>query len=198
MSGEFDVVWRGIDECKARLKALPDKLRRRLLRNALAAGARIVRDEARRSTPVLRKATPYRTPGTVRNAIRVRTSKTAKASGNVGVFVNVVPLKGKAVAAFKARTGRGGGKNPNDPFYWRWLNFGRQGRAASAARARTPYMREGKHRVLRAKRARTAVGPMAAARFLEKGAQRLGDALRRFGEVLGPGLQRILDRKSED
>ncbi|HEY1399820.1 HK97 gp10 family phage protein, partial [Roseateles sp.] len=67
MSGELDAVWRGIDECKARLVALPDKLRRRVLRNALAAGARIVRDEARRATPLLREPHPYRKRGTVRD-----------------------------------------------------------------------------------------------------------------------------------
>lgn len=197
MSGELDAVWRGLDECKERLKGLPDKLRRRVLRNALAAGARIVRDEAQRATPVLRTPHPYRKPGTVRDAIKVRTSKTARAAGNVGVFVNVQPLKGKAVAAFKAKTGQGGGKNPEDPFYWRWLNFGRQGRGAAPARAARSGLR-GLIRPVRSRKARRAVGPMAAARFLERGADRLNDSLRKFSEVLGPALQRILDRQSED
>lgn len=197
MSGEIEAIWRGIDECKERLRGLPDKLRRRVLRNALAAGARIVRDEARRATPVLREPHPYRKPGTVRDAIKVRTSKNAKAAGDVGVFVNVQPLKGKAVRAFKARTGLGGGKNPDDPFYWRWLNFGRQGRAAAPARAARSGVR-GLIRAVRSRRARRAVGPMPAARFLERGAERLNDALKKFSEVLGPALQRILDRKSED
>ena len=197
MSGEIEAIWRGIDECKAQLRALPDKMRRRLLRNALAAGARLVRDEAKRATPVLREPRRYRKPGTVRDAIRVRTSKVAKSQGNVGVFVNVQPLKGKAVSAFKARTGLGGGKNPDDPFYWRWLNFGRQGRAAVAARPARGGVK-GLIRPMRARKARSAVGPMPAARFLEKGAERLTDALRKFSEVLGPGLQRLLDRMSAD
>jgi HK97 gp10 family phage protein len=77
-----------------------------------------VRNAARRSAPVLRAGTalkaPYRKPGTVRDAIRVRTSKADRKAGDVGVFVNVRP----------AKAGARGAKNPNDPFYWRWLEFG--------------------------------------------------------------------------
>jgi HK97 gp10 family phage protein len=57
---------------------------------------------------------PYRKPGTVKQAIRVRTSKADRRAGDVGVFVNVRP----------AKAGQRGAKNPNDPFYWRWLEFG--------------------------------------------------------------------------
>lgn len=108
----------GIPDFKAALDGITDKLRKRVLRNALAAGARIVRDAAKLKAPELKvrdgKPLPkYRTPGTVKNAISVRTSKISRREGNVGVFVNVRPLK----------SGRGA-KNPKDPFYWRWLEFG--------------------------------------------------------------------------
>lgn len=107
---------RGIPELKAALAGLVPKLRRQALRNALAAGARVVRDEARRRAPVLQPTmrAPYRKPGTVRKAIVVRTSKAARARGDVGVFVNVRP----------ARRGQRGAKSQNDPFYWRFLEFG--------------------------------------------------------------------------
>jgi HK97 gp10 family phage protein len=108
---------KGIPDFKAKLQEIPKALRRRVLRNALAAGARTVRDEARRLAPVLRAgdlSAPYRTPGTVRKAISVRTSKVARRAGDVGVFVNVRP----------ARAGNRGAKNPKDPFYWRFLEFG--------------------------------------------------------------------------
>ncbi len=107
---------RGIPELKAALGALVPKLRRQALRNALAAGARVVRDEARRRAPVLQNTlrAPYRKPGTVRKAIVVRTSKAARRRGDVGVFVNVRP----------ARRGQRGAKSTNDPFYWRFLEFG--------------------------------------------------------------------------
>lgn len=116
MAGDVQVKITGLDEVIAALKGLPDKLRKRILRNALAAGARIVRDEARASAPVLRNPVKarYRTPGTVRNAIVVRTSKVARRAGDVGVYVNVRP----------AKRGQRGAKSKTDPFYWRWLEFG--------------------------------------------------------------------------
>jgi HK97 gp10 family phage protein len=111
----------GIPDLKAALRAVPEKLRMRALRNALAAGARVVRDDARRRAPVLSQAdalrAPFRTPGTVKRAIVVRTSKQARRAGDVGVFVNVRP----------AKSGQRGAKSARDPFYWRWLEFGRAG-----------------------------------------------------------------------
>jgi HK97 gp10 family phage protein len=109
----------GIPDLKAALANVHAQLKRRILRNALAAGARVVRDDARSRAPVINVASApvrrgERKPGTVRQAIVVRTSKQARREGNVGVFVNVRP----------AKRGARGAKNPNDPFYWRWLEFG--------------------------------------------------------------------------
>lgn len=110
----------GIPDLKAALAGIVPKLRVRALRNALAAGARVVQREARaKALPSLSAASVpvrkgYRKPGTVRKAISVRTSSIAKRKGDVGVFVNVRP----------AKRGQRGAKNPNDPFYWRWLEFG--------------------------------------------------------------------------
>jgi len=110
----------GIPDMKAALAGIVPKLRVRALRNALAAGARVVQREARANVlPSLSAASVpvrkgYRKPGTVRKAISVRTSSIAKRKGDVGVFVNVRP----------AKRGQRGAKNPNDPFYWRWLEFG--------------------------------------------------------------------------
>lgn len=109
----------GIPDLKAALAGVVPALRRRILRNALAAGARVVRDDARRRAPVIspvaravRKG--VRQPGTVRKAIVVRTSKEARRRGDVGVFVNVRP----------AKRGQRGAKSRTDPFYWRFLEFG--------------------------------------------------------------------------
>lgn len=114
----------GLPDLKAALRAIPEKLRKRALRNALAAGARVVRDDARSRAPVLSQAdalrAPFRTPGTVKRAIVVRTSKQARRAGDVGVFLNVRP----------AKAGQRGAKSKTDPFYWRWLEFGRVGVAA--------------------------------------------------------------------
>ena len=117
MAGEV-VRIEGLDELKRKLAEVPKAMRKRVLRNALAAGAREVRDVAKRNAPVMTLGTslkaPYRKPGTVKQAIRVRTSKADRRAGDVGVFVNVRP----------AKAGQRGAKNPNDPFYWRFLEFG--------------------------------------------------------------------------
>lgn len=143
MAGDMTVKIDGLEEAKAMLRSIPTKLRKRALRNALAAGARVVRDAARKSAPVISPsatavAKGYRNPGTVRDAIVVRTSKKARKAGDVGVFVNVRPAKG---AKYKTTTTKGllggkrrtrtlvrssqrGAKVPTDPFYWRFLEFG--------------------------------------------------------------------------
>lgn len=193
---EFDAQVVGTMDLRAVLATLPDKLRRRAARNALAAGARIVRDEAKANAPVLKIPTAYRSSGTVRDAIKVRTSKQAKANGDVGVYVNVKPLKGKQIAAFKASTGQAAAKNPTDPFYWRWLEFGRQGRAGQAARPAKGGIR-GLIRPVRARRALAAVGPMPAYRFLQKGAGKLLDALREIEKVLGPMVEKLNNKGQE-
>lgn len=193
MAGDIEVRVRGLDDLRAALREIPDKLRRRVLRNALAAGARIVRDEARRGAPVLREPDPRRKAGTVRDAISVRTSRQARAEGNVGVFVNVKPLKAAQIRAFKAKGGKAA-SNPNDPFYWRWLEFGRQGRAGAAA-APSRLIRAGSVRYRQGRRARRAVGPLPAVGFLQRAANRLGDALKKFEELLGPAIARINNRQ---
>ena len=53
----------------------------------------------------------------------VRTSKSSGRAGNVGVFINVKPLKSAAIRGFKRIVGKSS-RNPVDPFYWRFVNFG--------------------------------------------------------------------------
>jgi HK97 gp10 family phage protein len=171
----------GLKELQAALRSVPEKLRKRALRNALAAGARVVRDESRANAPVLsaegaRLAAPYRKPGTVRNAISVRTSKIARRAGNVGVFVNVRP----------AKKGTRGAKSPDDPFYWRWLEFGWNpagrrtgGRGAAGRRQRREMARSTNPKI------RGGFG------FLQKGATRLQQALGIFVQKLGPAIAKL-------
>jgi HK97 gp10 family phage protein len=111
---------KGFDDLAAKLREIPKAMRKRVLRNALAAGGRLVRDTARASAPVLQAPTPYRTPGLVKKSIVVRTSKVARRAGDVGVFVNVRP----------AKSGQRGAKSRTDPFYWRFVNFGTKKMAA--------------------------------------------------------------------
>ena len=153
----------GIPDLREALRGIAPKLRVRALRNALAAGARVVQRAAREATPVISASAlavrkGYRKPGTVRQAISVRTSKTARRNGDVGVFVNVKPAKGarykttRNAAGLKVRrqvrASQRGARSPNDPFYFRFINWG------------TKYIR-----------------PFA---FLQRGAEKLPEALAAF------------------
>lgn len=111
-----EVKLEGFDVLAQRLRAIVPAMRKRVIRNALSAGARLVRDDAKRRVPVLQSIAraPYRSPGTVKKAIRVRTSKVARRNGDIGVFVNVKPAPGA----------QRGAKSRTDPFYWRFLEFG--------------------------------------------------------------------------
>jgi len=120
MADEIYLKLEGVDQLKAAVKAIPEQFRKRVLRNALAAGARQIRDAARAAAPTLKVPRKGRKPGTVREAIVVRTSRVARQSGDVGVYVGVRPLRGIR----ERRLGRRGADNPNDPYYWWWVEFG--------------------------------------------------------------------------
>jgi HK97 gp10 family phage protein len=175
----------GLPDLKEALRQLVPKLRRRALRNALAAGARVVQKEARARTPVLSPASlavrnGQRAAGTVRKAINVRTSKIATRAGDVGVFVNVRP----------AKKGARGGKVPTDPFYWRWLNWG-----WNAARGSDGKGRLGK-RARRDLRKATIAKRIPGRFFLEAGAGKLGEALNVFIKTIGPAIAKLNQPKA--
>lgn len=180
MAADVAVKVHGLDHLKRQLAALPKAMRKRVLRNALSAGARLVRDEAKRNAPVLSpKAAmkaPFRAPGTVKKAIRVRTSKRDRRDGNVGVFVNVKP----------AGKGQKGAKSRTDPFYWRWQEFGwtpatgpRKGAAGLQARR------------LRRKNSKSSAPAVPGRQFLASGAKRLGQALQVFEKQVGVWVSRV-------
>lgn len=187
----------GLPDLKAQLRAIPEKLRKRALRTALAAGARVVRNEAQRLAPVIKSSDAavkkgYRKPGTLRKAIAVRTSKIARRSGDVGVFVNVRPAKGAvfrngAVVRKKER----GAKSPNDPFYWRFLEFGRTARGLTAERSRVQRNKKRGIKGVRFRRALRAVGAIAGVKFLTKSAGKLREALDVFNAKMIPAIQKL-------
>lgn len=117
----------GIPELKRALRGLSADMRRKVIRSALRKGAAVIQERAKALAPVLSKPAPFRRPGTVRKRITVRASKFARQAGNVGVFINVRPIRGSAQVR---RYGRASAHNPNDPFYWRFLEFGTKKMAA--------------------------------------------------------------------
>lgn len=169
MSGQ---IIQGADDVKRALRELPDKLRRRMLRTALAAGARVVRDAAIGAAPELERSTATRTAGLIKSRIKVRTSKRDRKDGNVGVFVNVQP----------AKSGRGA-RSKTDPYYWQWLEFGR-----SAGMTR--------RRIAGGKRVAVRVGHIAPMRFLgDAGGAMQSSALPKIEASLGRAVQKLNQRR---
>lgn len=118
----------GLDSLKAELAKLAPDMRKGPARRALRAGAKPVLERAFAETPILsanvyKRGKMIRRAGTLRRALRIRSSKDVNRTGDVGVFVNYKPLKRSAIQAFKDATGRRGADNPDDPFYWRWTVF---------------------------------------------------------------------------
>lgn len=134
MADGFEVKLTGIDELNKALADATKQIRTKAVRSALRKAANVIRDEAKRNAPVLSVPTKRRKPGTVRDAIVVRFSKLARKDGNEGVFIGVKPAKGakyKKVGKLfgisiraKVRNSKRGADSPDDPYYWRFLEFG--------------------------------------------------------------------------
>jgi HK97 gp10 family phage protein len=166
---ESNLNIRGLDDIKQKLAEIPRALRRSVLKKALIAGARIVRDEARRNAPILKSPRVNRKRGTLRKSIVVRTSKLDTRDGNVGVFVNVRPAKG---AIFKngvlVKGSQRGKDSPNDPYYWPWLEFGRNPKTLYKISNKTKRTRK------------YVIASIPPWEFLKKGARKLNESLAEF------------------
>lgn len=121
----------GLAQLNATLRALPERLEKNVVLGALRAAAQVIRKDAMSRVPVLQSPHQNRKPGTVRRAITVRRSRTAKNS----VYVGVAGLSRKSIAAFKASGAQKGATNPDDPYYWIFLEFG------TAKMAARPFLR---------------------------------------------------------
>ena len=161
----------GLERLKIAFSGIPDKLRRKVLLSALRKGAAVVRKAARAATPELAKPTPYRTKGLLKKRLMVRVSRASKAAGHVGVFVNIRPAEGTQYVKHNLlgvkyktikRESQRGARSPNDPFYWRFVNFG------------------------------TKKGnKLPATNFLEAGAAVLPQAREIFEREIGPAIQKL-------
>lgn len=114
--------WEGFRELEQNLKLLGAEMHEKGVKRMMSRAAVPMRDEARRKAPVLAAPDGRRQAGTVRNAIRIWRHRTTEYA--VTYYVGVRELGRAAVRRFKAETGKDAKENPNDPFYWRFLEFG--------------------------------------------------------------------------
>lgn len=112
----------GLKELAKRMQDLDKKVRNRISAKAMRAGGRIVRDTARAKAPVLQESVPHRRKGTLKRSIVERTK--VGRNGKTTTYIAVKNLSGKQIAKFKGKSGKSGAKNPNDPYYWRFVEFG--------------------------------------------------------------------------
>lgn len=188
---EAKVTIKGLAEFRVQMAQLPAKMQRGALRSMMRDAMKLVRDDARAnapklSAPVLKNGVPTRLPGTLRNAISVRTSKTEDKAGNVGVFVNVRPLKGntyrgKGASRVLTKKSQRGEDNPRDPYFWRWIEFGTKSR--TSVRGRSEKDGKGGRRWVSSGKGANR-GSVRAYKFLQGAADKLQAAADKFSANL--------------
>lgn len=107
------------------LAQLPARLEQKIIMGALRAAGQVIRKDAMARVPILSKPDPRRRPGTVKRNIVVRKTQFKKNS----VYVGVASISKKKLAAYKAG-GKKAANNPNDPYYWIFLEYGTSKMAA--------------------------------------------------------------------
>lgn len=120
MSDGITVSIEGLEDLRRALQDTAKKIRTKAVRASLRKAGAVITKAARQAAPVLQVPTRHRKAGTVKRNIVTRNSKFARQAGDEGVFIGVRPLRGSR----QNKLGKAGAKNPNDPFYWRFLEFG--------------------------------------------------------------------------
>ena len=106
-TGTFSIT--GLADLEKRLQDFPDKLARNVLRKAMASGAAVIRDEARRLAP--------KDTGEMARDIMIKRAKQTKGSNGFEYQVFVRTGKKSRLAGKKRNVSR-------DSFYWRFQEFG--------------------------------------------------------------------------
>ena len=115
----------GLKELDQALKQLPDRLARNGLRASVYAGAKVVRDEAKRRAPKAVKAlgTDQPPPGTLKRSVIMKQIRELSGQDRQTFFVTV--RHGK-----KYRKQGKKGNLSQDAWYWRFIEFGTRKMAA--------------------------------------------------------------------
>lgn len=118
----------GLNKLGKAMQDLGRKTSNRIAVKAMRQGGAIVRETARAKAPILKEKVPHRKAGTLKKAIRSRTK--IKRNGKTETIIWVKGLSKKQIGAFKDKSGKSGRANPNDPYYWRFVEFGTSKMAA--------------------------------------------------------------------
>jgi HK97 gp10 family phage protein len=110
----------GLDGLRIALQELPENLCKRVLSNAVAKGARVTLKEARAKVKV--------DTGLLRRMLRA--TRGVRRAYEASAFVTVRRLSKRKIAEYKKRAGKKATTNPEDPFYWSILEFGKSNRTA--------------------------------------------------------------------
>lgn len=132
---QLRVEFKGLSEISRAMRELPKRIDRKILDDGLLAGANIVRDQARALAPVLMHPDPRWRPGALKRAIQSARLTASQTQYAAEVIVHVRKLSAQQIGAFKRRAAKrkrpaNGRLNPDDPFYWFFVEFGAAGRPA--------------------------------------------------------------------
>lgn len=206
MADALQIKLEGVDELKRALAGAAVHIRTRAVRSALREAGRVIQAAARAAAPVLKAPRKNRKPGTIKQNIVVRASKFARQSGDEGVYINVRGLRGRARVK---KFGKAGAENPNDPYYWHFVEFGHRfvPRAKSAPKAiygstlvrmknGTTYRRALKRNAtgLRSLRA-GAIATVPARPFMRPAAaSKVSEAIAKFMQSVVPQIEKLNQR----
>ncbi len=133
MMGEIKIS--GLPEIQRKMQDVARKVRNRSARKSMNAGASTLKKEIKNRVPILKEEVPHRRKGTIKRNIRSKTK--VRRNGQIKTRIWVKSLPGKKITAFKQATGKNAALNPNDPFYWWFVEFGTSKMPAQ------PFMRPG-------------------------------------------------------
>jgi HK97 gp10 family phage protein len=127
------VQWKGFRELEQNLKMLGSEMHEKGVKLMMSRAAVPMRNEAKINAPILEEPDKRRNRGTLLRAISIWRKRVTRYA--VTYYVGVRGLSRQKIAKFKRESENSSSDNPNDPFYWRFLEFG-----TSKMRAR-PFLR---------------------------------------------------------
>jgi HK97 gp10 family phage protein len=127
------VQWKGFRELEQNLKMLGSEMHEKGVKLMMSRAAVPMRNEAKINAPILEEPDKRRNRGTLLRAISIWRKRVTRYA--VTYYVGVRGLSRQKIAKFKRESKNSSSDNPNDPFYWKFLEFG-----TSKMRAR-PFLR---------------------------------------------------------